>query len=218
MPPCQREAWRIMSFYRVARGAAKLYYKLFFRVKIVGEENLSDGTYVICPNHKSLNDPPLMGVCIKTPVKFMAKEELFKNKFFDTAMRALGAFPVKRGKSDLAALKTAISTLKGGDNLVVFPEGTRSPKDHLNEGKSGAALIAAKAGVDIVPVGIRGRYRIFSKVTVNIGKPISMDEYFGKRLDSKTLAHITDSLIMPEISKLSGIPTFDEYNKHRIEQ
>ena len=133
-------------------------------------------------------------------------------------MRALGAFPVKRGKSDLAALKTAISTLKGGDNLVVFPEGTRSPKDHLNEGKSGAALIAAKAGVDIVPVGIRGRYRIFSKVTVNIGKPISMDEYFGKRLDSKTLAHITDSLIMPEISKLSGIPTFDEYNKQRIEQ
>ena len=156
-----------MSFYRVARGAAKLYYKLFFRVKIVGEENLSGGTYVICPNHKSLNDPPLMGVCIKTPVKFMAKEELFKNKFFDAAMRALGAFPVKRGKSDLAALKTAISTLKGGDNLVVFPEGTRSPKDHLNEGKSGAALIAAKAGVDIVPVGIRGRYRIFSKVTEN---------------------------------------------------
>ena len=207
-----------MSFYRVARGAAKLYYKLFFRVKIVGEENLSGGTYVICPNHKSLNDPPLMGVCIKTPVKFMAKEELFKNKFFGTAMRALGAFPVKRGKSDLAALKTAISTLKGGDNLVVFPEGTRSPKDHLDEGKSGAALIAAKAGVDIVPVGIRGRYRIFSKVTVNIGKPISMDEYFGKRLDSKTLAHITDSLIMPEISKLSGIPTFDEYNKQRIEQ
>ena len=50
-----------MSFYRVARGAAKLYYKLFFRVKIVGEENLSGGTYVICPNHKSLNDPPLMG-------------------------------------------------------------------------------------------------------------------------------------------------------------
>ena len=79
-------------------------------------------------------------------------------------------------------------------------------------------MIAAKAGVDIVPVGIRGRYRIFSKVTVNIGKPISMEEYFGKRHDSKTLAHITDSLIMPEISKLSGIPTFDEYNKQRIEQ
>lgn len=202
-----------MSFYRLARGAAKLYYRLFFRVKIVGEENLSGGAYVICPNHKSLNDPPLMGVCINTPIKFMAKEELFENKLMGAALPALGAFPVKRGKSDIAALKTAISTVKNGENLVIFPEGTRSPKEHLNEGKSGAALIAAKAGVNIVPVGICGRYRLFSRITVNIGKPIDMSEYFGKKVDSKTLAYITDTYVMPEISRLSGIPTFDEYNR-----
>lgn len=207
-----------MSFYQIARGAVKLYYKLFFRVKVVGAENLSGGTYVICPNHKSLNDPPLMGVCTDSPVKFMAKEELFENKLFGAVLRALGAFPVKRGKSDLAALKTAIATLKGGDSLVIFPEGTRSPKEHLNEGKSGAALIALKAGAGIVPVGIRGRYRIFSKITVNIGKPVDISGYFGKRVDSKTLAHITDTLIMPEISRLSGIPTAEEYDKRGKEQ
>lgn len=202
-----------MSFYGFARGLVKLYYRIVFRVKAEGLENLEPGrNYVVCPNHKSLNDPPLLGTCVKTSLRFMAKEELFENKLFGALIRVLGAFPVKRGEGDLAALKAAIKLLKDGENLVIFPEGARSPKEHLHKGKSGAVLIAVKAGVDIVPVGIRGTYKLFSKMTVHFGKPIRLGEYFGKRVDSDTLQDITDNRLMPAISELSGVPTYEDKN------
>ncbi len=202
-----------MSFYGFARGLVKLYYRIVFRVKAEGLENLEPGrNYVVCPNHKSLNDPPLLGTCVKTSLRFMAKEELFENKLFGALISVLGAFPVKRGEGDLAALKAAIKLLKDGENLVIFPEGARSPKEHLHKGKSGAVLIAVKAGVDIVPVGIRGTYKLFSKMTVHFGKPIRLGEYFGKRVDSDTLQDITDNRLMPAISELSGVPTYEDKN------
>ena len=202
-----------MSFYGFARGLVKLYYRIVFRVKAEGLENLEPGrNYVVCPNHKSLNDPPLLGTCVKTSLRFMAKEELFENKLFGALIRVLGAFPVKRGEGDLAALKAAIKLLKDGENLVIFPEGARSPKEHLHKGKSGAVLIAVKAGVDIVPVGICGTYKLFSKMTVHFGKPIRLGEYFGKRVDSDTLQDITDNRLMPAISELSGVPTYEDKN------
>lgn len=202
-----------MSFYGFARGLVKLYYRIVFRVKAEGLENLEPGrNYVVCPNHKSLNDPPLLGTCVKTSLRFMAKEELFENKLFGALIRVLGAFPVKRGEGDLAALKAAIKLLKDGENLVIFPEGARSPKEHLHKGKSGAVLIAVKAGVDIVPVGICGTYKPFTKMTVRFGKPIRLGEYFGKRVDSDTLQDITDNRLMPAISELSGVPTYEDKN------
>ncbi|MDO5310671.1 MAG: lysophospholipid acyltransferase family protein [Clostridia bacterium] len=202
-----------MSFYGFARGLVKLYYRIVFRVKAEGLENLEPGrNYVVCPNHKSLNDPPLLGTCVKTSLRFMAKEELFENKLFGALISVLGAFPVKRGEGDLAALKAAIKLLKDGENLVIFPEGARSPKEHLHKGKSGAVLIAVKAGVDIVPVGICGTYKLFSKMTVRFGKPIRLGEYFGKRVDSDTLQDITDNRLMPAISELSGVPTYEDKN------
>ena len=202
-----------MSFYGFARGLVKLYYRIVFRVKAEGLENLEPGrNYVVCPNHKSLNDPPLLGTCVKTSLRFMAKEELFENKLFGALISVLGAFPVKRGEGDLAALKAAIKLLKDGENLVIFPEGARSPKEHLHKGKSGAVLIAVKAGVDIVPVGICGTYKLFSKMTVHFGKPIRLGEYFGKRVDSDTLQDITDNRLMPAISELSGVPTYEDKN------
>ena len=202
-----------MSFYGFARGLVKLYYRIVFRVKAEGLENLEPGrNYVVCPNHKSLNDPPLLGTCVKTSLRFMAKEELFENKLFGALISVLGAFPVKRGEGDLAALKAAIKLLKDGENLVIFPEGARSPKEHLHKGKSGAVLIAVKAGVDIVPVGICGTYKPFTKMTVRFGKPIRLGEYFGKRVDSDTLQDITDNRLMPAISELSGVPTYEDKN------
>lgn len=193
-----------MSFYGFMKGAIGLYYKIFYRINIIGEENLKGGPYVICPNHKSLNDPPLIGTCVDASMRFMAKEELFKNPLFGAALKALGAFPVKRGKSDIGAIKAAVKTITDGENLVIFPEGTRSPKNALHKGKPGAALIAAKAKADIIPIGIKGRYRIFSKITIEIGKPISMKEYFDQRLNTPLVKEITDTKIMPEIARLAG--------------
>lgn len=199
-----------MSFYKFAMAVVKGFYRIAFRIKVEGIENIAkDGAFVVCANHKSLLDAPLLGVCLPMEIKFMAKEELFRNKLFGSVLRALGAFPVKRGKSDIGALKAAIGILKSGEKLGIFPEGTRSPKGYMNKGKSGAALIAIKARVNILPVGICTSYRPFSKVTVRIGKPIELDEYFDLKTDSEMLQEITDTKIMAEISRLSEVSTYE---------
>mgnify|MGYP000730229023 CR=1 FL=1 len=194
-----------MSFYRVARGAAKLYYKLFFRVKIVGEENLSGGTYVICPNHKSLNDPPLMGVCIKTPVKFMAKEELFKNKFFAGLIRALGAFPVERGAGDGKAIKTGEDLIKEGNVMTIFIEGGRTKTGEFMRPRSGCALVAQQMQVPVIPacITITGnpKYR-FAKRVIHFGDPLTPQQLgLTPDGDRRQLKNATN-MIMDEIKKM----------------
>lgn len=185
-------------------------YKICFRIKIEGLENVpKDGAFVVCANHKSLLDPPLLAVCLPINLRFMAKEELFDNKLFGALIRALGAFPVKRGAGDLGAMRAAIKALKDGERLVIFPEGARSPKEHMHKGKSGAVLIAAKSSVNILPVGICGKYRLFGKITVRIGKMIELDEYYGKKNGSEILQGITDTCLMPEISALSEVSTYE---------
>lgn len=199
-----------MSFYGFARVLVKSFYHIAFRIKIEGLENLpKDGAYVVCANHQSNLDPPLLGVCLPIRLRFMAKEELFSNKLFGSLLKSLGAFPIKRGKSDVGALRAAMKMLASGEKVVVFPEGGRSPQGHLRKGKSGAALIAVKSGVNILPIGIDGKYRLFSKITVRIGKVIPLEKYFDEKVESETLQMITDTDIMPTISQLSGVCTYE---------
>ena len=199
-----------MSFYGFVRGAVKAVCNILFRIKIEGLENLPEnGAYVVCANHKSNFDPPMLGSCMPVPLRFMAKEELFKNKLVGGLLNSVGAFPIKRGKSDVGALRAAMKMLAAGENVAVFPEGSRSKNGHLKKGKPGAALIAVKAGVNILPVGIDGSYKPFSKITVRIGKVIPLENYFDEKIDSETLQAITDESIMPAISQLSGVPTYE---------
>ncbi|MEE1050062.1 MAG: lysophospholipid acyltransferase family protein [Clostridia bacterium] len=199
-----------MSFYQVAVKFVRGIYKFLFRIKIEGIENIpNEGGFLVCANHKSLLDPPLLAVCLPVQMNFMAKEELFKNKLFGGLIGALGAFPVKRGSGDIGALKTAIKVVKEGGRLVIFPEGARSPKGYMHKGKAGAVLIATKAKANILPIGISGEYKIFSGITVRIGKPVELEPYFGVKNDSETLQDITDNMIMPVISELSGVSTYE---------
>lgn len=199
-----------MSFYKFARTVVRGFYFMLFRIKREGLENIPQNeTFVVCANHKSLLDPPMLGVCMPMRLRYMAKEELFRNKIFGSLITALGAFPIRRGRSDVGALRSAMKMLAEGECVAVFPEGGRSPSEHMRRGKSGAALIAAKAGVKILPVGICGRYRPFSKIIVRIGKPIDVGEYFDGKLDTEVLQSITDNSIMPAISELSGVRTYE---------
>lgn len=200
-----------MSFYNVAKGVVGAFYKVFFRVSITGLENIPENeTFIICPNHKSNFDPPLIGFLLPFRARFMAKAELFKFKPLAKLLSAFGAYPIKRGKSDIGALKTSIKILKDGERLVIFPEGKRSKTDHLCRGKSGAVLIAIKAGVNILPVGIQGDYKLFKKVTINVGELISLEKYFDKKLDTEELREITNTEIMPAIANLAGVKVYED--------
>jgi len=160
------------------------FFKLFFRLEIIGANNLPrKGGVIIAANHVSLWDPPVLGTAIagvRQPIHFMAKQELFSPKFFGYILKKLYTFPVRRGMADRNAIRTAIGLLEAGKVVALFPEGTRSKTGKLGPAQPGVAMIALKAGVPIVPAAIVGTNRIgkppfwLPKLRVIFGQPITI--------------------------------------------
>ena len=200
-----------MGFYNVAVKVVRGFLSAIFRVEVEGAENIpQNGAFIIAPNHLSNFDPPVLGVFLPVKMAYMAKESLFKVPVLGAIIKALGAFPVKRGGMELSAVKTALRVLKSGGRLVIFPEGSRAKiKGVLGEGKHGVVMIAIKANVPIVPVGINASYKIGSKVKIKIGKAIDLSEYYGKKLSATEQQEITNSVLMPEIAELAGAKMYE---------
>ena len=147
--------------------------RLLYRIEVKGLENLPRNGVLLCPNHASDLDPVLIGIClpINYRLHFMAKEELFQNRLFGRILRALGAFPVNREGADIQAVKTAMKVIHEGENLLIFPEGTRIRKGKTSAPHGGAVMIAARMGVPIVPVYLSTDKRIFRPLDVVFGEP-----------------------------------------------
>ena len=162
--------------YKFVVAVVRAYYKFFFGAKFHGIDNFpTEGGVLICPNHLSNNDPVILaGILLGLRrMRFMAKKELFRIPVISSIVKYFGAFPIDRSTSDLGAVRATMSILKEGNALVIFPEGRRN-KEFRPEGiKPGALSIAAKAGVPIMPVYIKGKYRLFGKTEVFFGKLIS---------------------------------------------
>jgi 1-acyl-sn-glycerol-3-phosphate acyltransferase len=174
-------------------------------VKIIGIENVPlKGAAVLCANHIGEIDMILMGVKTKRLIRYMAKEELFRNRLFGAIIRWLGAFPIKRGKADVESIKTAFRLLEEGHIIGIFPEGTRmkKKKDQVIKAKPGAAMFAVKAGVPILPVAIEGNYKPFSKVRVVFGKPYYLDTEKDRKYSSEELTQMSQEIMKKVYSLL----------------
>jgi len=155
----------------------------YFGGKIYGVENVPQtGGLVIVSNHASYFDPPIVSNCVCRPVAYMAKEELFKIPVLAQAIKLYGAYPVSRGTADRAAIKYALEYLENGWAVGVFLEGTRTRDGRVHDPKRGAALLAAKAKVPLLPVSLWGSEKIVQPgtpiprkvpLTIRIGKLIA---------------------------------------------
>ena len=149
-----------------------LVANIFHPVTVIGRENLPEHGALLCPNHNSNWDPVL--VALKVPVNYrlhiMAKKELFCNKVFDWVLRKLGAFPVDRGEGDIEAVKNALKAIKSGDNLLIFPEGTRVEHEGDLPAKGGVAVIGIRSGAQFVPVYVEGNKRLFHRTRIIFGQ------------------------------------------------
>lgn len=160
-------------FYKFARLLCRMILVILRRWEVRGVENLpADGGLVLVSNHTSYWDPVVVGCAFNRQVHFMAKSELFAIPLLGTAIRVLGAFPVRRDKSDRNAIRTAVKLLEEGRVVGVFPEGTRSRTGELQKPHLGAAMLALKAGVPMLPVAVNGTKGLFGKVTVLVGRPV----------------------------------------------
>jgi len=174
----------------------KMMALIVYRPKIVGKENLPENTgALICPNHVHPFDSVVVVTMLKRPVRVLAKEELFKNPFLRFLAKVFGVYPIKREKADMQAIKLSLKLLKQEELLLMFPEGTRNGLEKGKKAKNGAVLISATAGKPIVPIGLQGSFKPFTKVIVNIGKPIDFSENKEQAKDKEQASKLTQELM-----------------------
>ena len=157
-------------------------FRILFRGRVIGRRNVPmQGSLVVVANHGSHLDPPLLGHALGRPVAFMAKEELFKVPLLAPLIRALAAYPVKRGASDREAIRTATARLNEGWATGVFLDGTRQADGRINQPMPGAALLAARSGSPLLPVAIINSHRALGTgqslprlvpIQLRIGEPV----------------------------------------------
>lgn len=157
--------------------AGPLVYPLFGLKVIKGKNNIpADGAAIVAGNHISMADPVFLYFSQKRQIHYMAKAELFKNKFLGWVVGGYGGFPVERGAGDTDSLNTAEQLLQNGRVLGIFPEGTRSKDGRVGRGKAGVLHIAFQSGAPIYPFAVFSRksaLSIGSKYTVAFGDPVT---------------------------------------------
>lgn len=184
---------KIMRF--IVRNSILIYCKIVYKAKIEGTENIpKDEPLIYCGNHRNYLDPPLIVVTAKRKVRFLAKEELRKNKFFAFLGFIFDGIYVKRDSKDVTALKTVLKALKNGECVALFPEGTRNGLEKGEKVKDGAAFFAVKSGAKVIPVGIKGGTKTWEKVTIKYGKPLDFSKYTKDDLEEVTQI-IMDNII-----------------------
>ena len=187
----------------IVRGALFIWFKIFYQAEIKGTENVpKEGPIIFCGNHRSYLDPPLMVVTAKRDMKFLAKEELYKNKFLAFLGWAFEAIPVKRDEKDVSAIKTSLKALKSGDCIALFPEGTRNGLEKGEKPKDGVAFFAVRSGAKVIPCGIKGGTKEHRKVTITYGEPLDYSKYKNNK-DKDVFDKVTEE-IMDKIIELAN--------------
>ena len=169
--------WAVMVVFRIIFSYRAYDKEILRRYKTNGRK------FVICANHLSMLDPIfiVMAYGWGRKLTIMGKAELFRNPVLAWLFRQVGAFPVERGKADTSALDKAIADINDGRGMLIFPEGTRGTGDEMLKLKTGAFMIAASTGADIIPVRMiyptsTRRLKFFAPVVVKVGQPLLAED------------------------------------------
>ncbi len=192
------------GFYRVVRGIVVLLCRVWLGLSVHGRERIpATGAYVLAPTHRSAMDIPVAAAASRRRLRFMGKDSLWRSRPVGAVLSALGGFPVTRGSADLEALKRCVGVLTAGEPLVLFPEGTRQFGTEVHPLFDGAAFVAYKAGVPIVPAAIAGTEEAMAKgrrsigrgrCALVIGEPIPLPTIEGTRASRDEIAALTELL------------------------
>ncbi|MBU1113151.1 MAG: 1-acyl-sn-glycerol-3-phosphate acyltransferase [Candidatus Omnitrophica bacterium] len=147
--------------YRFSITVCYSLFKIFFRLKISGQEAFScKKPFILASNHLSYLDPPVLAVCLPCKITFLAKEELFRKPLAAWYFKDVGVIPIKRGKNDISNTRLALKTLKTKP-LLIFPQGTRGAS--LDEASSGVGFLCKRAKVPVIAAKISGTDQVLPK-------------------------------------------------------
>ncbi len=201
------ENWLNRLLYYLFKILFKIFYKVMFCYEARGSENIPEtGGVIIAANHLSYLDPPLVGISIKRPAVYMAKESLFRNPLIAWFVRAF-SIPVDRESPKPSTIKTAVDLLKKDHVLVIFPEGGRRRGTDTSGGRRGVGMIAALSKAKVVPALIEGTDKALpvgailprpAKVRITFGTPLEI----GSTETSKEYQQRLSEIIMDRIKEL----------------
>lgn len=197
------------------------FFKVFYRLKVYGKDHFIPGGALIAPNHVSFLDPPIVAVSCPEEIHFLARQTLFK-PVFGQFIAALNSHPVQKDATNLKVLKVINQLLKEEKKVLLFPEGTRSRDNQLQEIKPGIGMLISKSESAIIPTYIHGTYEIwnrnrkfpklFGKTAVVFGSPIQwkdyvdMDKKEAQELIAQRLSHSLQELRKWYEEGAEGIP------------
>jgi 1-acyl-sn-glycerol-3-phosphate acyltransferase len=172
-----------MLFYRIVRWIVADGSRALYRARVIGGDRVpKTGGFVLAPSHRSMMDIPFAASITPRRIRFMGKEQLFRVPVLGMLFTWLGGFPVARDGTDRKAVRDSVAMLESGEVLCVYPEGTRQHGPKIQPLQPGAAYLALRAGVPILPIGIAGSEEVlrdhkspiprFRRVAITIGEPI----------------------------------------------
>jgi 1-acyl-sn-glycerol-3-phosphate acyltransferase len=193
-----------LILYRIVHVLIRIVSRAYWRLTFEGRENIpAIGAFVLAPVHRSFVDFALVSGVTKRRMRYMGKDSLWKVSLFAKFISALGAFPVRRGAADREALRRSIEVIEGGEPLVLFPEGTRRFGPTIEHLFDGAAYVATRTGVPLVPVGIGGSERAMQKgkrlprpvkIHIVVGEPLYPPPADGRRGSRRAVHELTEQL------------------------
>lgn len=188
--------------FKIVKFLIKCFMHIYFRLTIHNIENFpKEGSAIIAMNHRSYWDVPLCATVLPRQLFFMAKQELFDKPILGGIIKWAGAFPVNRGTADIGAIKTAMTILKQGKCMAIFPEGTRVKEGEPHEIKSGVAMIAAKTKAPVIPIAIKGKYGLFKKIDIYVGEAIYVENEEGTKLTHEEIHEFSRQIMIGVLSK-----------------
>jgi 1-acyl-sn-glycerol-3-phosphate acyltransferase len=215
--------------YWVVKGTLTPVLRAGYRIHVEGKERVPrEGAAILASNHRSFLDSIFIPLVVPRRVTFVAKAEYFDSKKTAWFFRGVGQIPIRRegGTASELALEAAMGVLRDGGVFGIYPEGTRTRDGYMHRGHTGVARLALRSGAPVVPVGLIGTDevqptdkkmpRLFKRVVMRFGEPLSPERYAESAHDHLALREFTDE-VMYEIAQLSGYEYVDTYATRQAE-
>ena len=186
------EFW-FQFFYTIAR----VIFAIVHPRKVIGRENIPQGSCLVCGNHTRYSDPIFIVLSMgrRDHPYIMGKAELLKVPVLGWIVKKVGLIPVERGKADVKAIKECMRVLKEGKKLLIFPEGTRVKEGEDSDAKTGAAMLALRTGVPMVPVYVPNKLGWFRRTPVVFGQAYTPEVPEGQKPTAEDYRRVADDLM-----------------------
>lgn len=206
-----------MGFYRFAQWLVRTLWPLAGRLHVEGLDNVpAEGPFLLIGNHQSYLDPVLIQAVVRRPMYTMAKSTEFSNPMVAPLLKRLKSFPVRRFEIDPQAVRVALRHLQNGEGVGIYIEGERSWDGRLQPPRLGTVRLVLKAGVPVVPCGIKGAYEVWPRwsrlrrgsVRIRLGEPLRFPR-LESRPEREAALDDTHETIMSELARLAEVARAD---------